>query len=403
VIQKTWFLGFVLIGYMELRNNGDGSFVGSIRRERYMSNADTRRLKLAIAVTIMIILLLIYLPNPAFSQEGAPPTVQNLIVNGGFEGGFQPEYGIGYGWGGFSNGNAVVGWRFDSWAPVVADGKYSQSIEIKDALSSDRYAGIYQTLSVVPGQQYKLSLKGLIRSDEGDIKLSNYGYRLQYTVDYEGGTAWELVDVDAWVELPWDEQPLADPEAQSYQFKTYETTITAQGDKLTLFIRGWKKWINNGAALFNLDEISFVGPAPEGFQAPVAQAASVGNMDEPTTDAPAADRQTESNEDAVVSQAEAPQTNSANASPQTQTLASLSAQANRATQSDQGAQSEVSTQAAPVDQSEDAAPEETAELPVSGLGQADSSHYVTVIGIAILLLLLAGAIKATIQQSGLAE
>lgn len=368
-----------------------------------MSSADVRRLKLAIAVTIMIIVLLIYLPNPAFSQEGAPPSVQNLIVNGGFEGGFQPEYGIGYGWGGFSNGNAVVGWRFDSWAPVVANGKYAQSIEIKDALNSDRYAGIYQTISVIPGEQYKLSLKGIIRSDEGDIKLSDYGYRLQYAVDYEGGTAWELVETDGWVELPWDEQPLAEPETQSYQFKSYETTITAQGNELTLFIRGWKKWINDGIGLFNLDEVSFVGPAPEGFQAPVAQAASVGKiMDEPTTGAPAANLQAETGQDAFVSEEEAPQTESAKVSPQTQTLAGLSAQANRTSQSEQGAQSEVSTEAEPVESS-NVAPEETAQLPVSGMDRSDSTHYVTVIGVAILLLLLAGAVKSAIAQRGLAE
>ena len=116
-----------------------------------MSDSKANSLRLAIVGTIAVILLLIYLPAPAYSQQGEASRIQDLIVNGGFEGGFQEEYGIGYGWGGFSNGNAVVGWSFDDWSPVVADGSYSQQIQIKDALDQNRYAGIYQTVSVVPG------------------------------------------------------------------------------------------------------------------------------------------------------------------------------------------------------------------------------------------------------------
>jgi len=75
---------------------------------------------------------------------------------------------------------------------------------------------------------------------------------------------------------------LSDPPNGTYRFDTFETTITAKGDKLTLFIRAWKKWINNGAGLYDLDEISLVGPTPEGFQAAVGQAAAAGNASQPT-------------------------------------------------------------------------------------------------------------------------
>src|SRR5262245_14646333 len=224
--------------------------------------------KLGLVLSFVLALVVFYRPAPAFSQGDT--SIQDLIVNGGFEGGFQQEYGIGYGWGGFSNGNAVIGWNFDDWTAVVPAGKYAQRIEIQEALEQDRYAGIYQTISVVPGQQYKLTLKGLIRSEEGDIALSDYGYRLQYAIDYKGETAWELVPAADWKEMPWDEQPMADPSGGVYRIDTFETTITAQSERLTLFIRGWKKWINQGAGIFDIDEISFVGPAPEGFQSPVA-------------------------------------------------------------------------------------------------------------------------------------
>ena len=197
-------------------------------------------INLRIIFSLMIILAVMgYGPGPAYSQQGDPnASIQNLIINGGFEGGFQEDFGIGYGWGGFSNGNAVVGWGFDDWEAVVIKGQYAQRIEIREALELDRYAGIYQTISVIPGEQYKLTIKGLIRSSEGDIVESDYGYRLQYAIDYNGGVAWELVDGAEWKELPWDEQPLSEPPDGVYRQDSYETTITATSDRLTLFIRG---------------------------------------------------------------------------------------------------------------------------------------------------------------------
>jgi hypothetical protein len=215
--------------------------------------------------------------TPALAQEGAA-TVQDLVVNGGFEGGFQPEFGIGYGWGAFSNGNAVVAWQQED---TTVDGQFAQRMEIKDALENDRYVGVYQTVSVVPGQQYKLSLKGRIQSDEGQVSASDYGYRLQYAVDYDGDTAWELVDSGAWQELPWDEFPLD----ANNPLATFDTTLTAQTDEFTLFVRGRKKWTNNGTGVFILDDIQIVGQAPAGFQSPVSQTETTAVEAEPPTPA----------------------------------------------------------------------------------------------------------------------
>ncbi len=199
----------------------------------------------------------------ALAQEGSAG-VQDLVINGGFEGGFQQEFGVGYGWGAFSNGNAVVAWGQEK---STAAGQYAQRMEIKDALENDRYMGIYQTISVVPGQQYKLSLQGQILSDEGQVSASDYGYRLQYAVDYNGDTAWELVPAESWQELPWDEQSLD----FSGPLDSFNTTLTAQTNEITIFIRGWKKWTNNGTGVFVLDNLQVIGPAPAGFQAPVSQ------------------------------------------------------------------------------------------------------------------------------------
>ncbi|NJN97621.1 MAG: hypothetical protein HC875_27855 [Anaerolineales bacterium] len=315
-------------------------------------------------VIVLAGLCLALLAVPALAQEAADQP--NLIINGGFEEGFQSEVGVGYGWGAFGNGNAAAGWNVDSWGPVVIAGQYSQLIEIKNAVERDRYAGIYQTVAVVPGQQYKLTLKGLIRSEEGDVKLSNYGYRLQYGVDYDGGTAWELVNEQNWQEIQWDEQPLNDPLNGTYRFDTFETTITAKSDKLTLFIRAWKKWLNNGVGLYDLDEISLVGPRPEGVQAAAGQVAAVGDT-EPGLVSPETLVQTSEQDADLVPQAAEPEVvpgPTATAQPEPQAV----------------------PQATPV-------PQPTAgQLPVSGLGKDDSTiNPIEIMGAVLVLVLLTGA------------
>ncbi len=347
--------------------------------------------RLRIVLSLILLIGITYLPKPVFSQDGASD-IQNLIVNGGFEGGFQEAFGVGYGWGGFSNGNAVVGWNYDDWDAVVGDGEFAQRIEIRDAVDLNRYAGIYQTVSVVPGQQYKLTLNGLIRSEEGDIALSDYGYRLQYAVDYDGDIAWELVPEEEWKELPWDEQPMSDPPDGVYRFDNFETTITARSDKLTLFVRGWKKWLNNGAGIYDLDEISFIGPAPEGFQAPVVQPVSAGAIEQqPVDESVAAEFSTEASETETETVAGEIQ---AEPQPETQTETTTSVEVESSE-----SQQVVIQNLAQVDTSVQTADEtQGTELPVSGQGSDGSINYVVIIGLVVLLVLFGGAVLATMRQ-----
>lgn len=305
--------------------------------------------------SLFLIAGLFYMPPPAFSQDDTE--FQNVVVNGGFEAGFQEGFGVGYGWGAFSNGNATVGWNGDTWDKVVAAGKHAQMIEIGNAAEMNRYAGIYQTVTVVPDRQYRLTIQGLIRSTEGDINLSDYGYRLQYGLDYDGGTAWELLGDDAWVELPWDEQPLQAPAGGLYRLEKFETTITARSNKLTLFIRGWKKWVNNGSAIFDLDEISLVGPAPDGFEMPAGQVAAAASPATPAGDPSGAEM-------AVPDAPPRPESALPDAPAQPET----------------------------------ASPETTAPLPVSGRGPDESITYIVFSGAALLLVLLVGALTATLKQ-----
>ncbi len=353
-----------------------------------------------IIVTVILLVGIIYLPQPALSQDN----IQDLIVNGTFEGGFQEDFGVGYGWGAFSNGNAVTGWSFDDWQAVVVDGNYAQRIEIKDALDLNRYAGIYQTISVIPGKQYKLTINGLIRSTEGDVALSDYGYRMQYAIDYDGDIAWELIPETDWQELPWDEQALSEASDTTYQPNTFATTITASSDKLTLFIRGWKKWLNNGQGVFTLDQISILGPAPTGFQAPiaqesttseqpiVAQAAAVDDTNQQThaDNSPASEfsaQVSEHDADTITSPAE-----------QTQTQTQAETQTDEVT-AEATVETALQTQDTPTPEIQTSTdPVQEAELPVSGQGQA-GFNYVLLIGGLLLLILIVGAVVATLRQT----
>lgn len=335
--------------------------------------------KTVTGLLLAVALFALTMPGAVFSQQ---QNIQDMIVNGGFEGGFQDEFGVGYGWGGFSNGNAVVGWNGDNQPDTVAGGDYSQRIEIKDALDHDRYAGIYQTISVVPGEQYKLTIKGMIRSDEGNVTTSDYGYRLQFAIDYNGDTAWELLSSDAWQELPWDEQPLVLSDGASHRLDTFDTTITSKTDRLTLFIRGWKKWINNGSGVFNLDQISLVGPAPEGFQSPVAQLAAVSSE---------AETQPELQVEAITV------SDTASTSPHNEAEVGAEFQPPQAQP-----ESETQAEAAP-------APDTSVQqsvitpLPTTGNGDDHSLIYVVGVGAMVLLALFASAITATIRRNGVME
>jgi hypothetical protein len=224
-------------------------------------------------------------PTTTITPTTASPThtptplpAANVIFNGDFEEGFVEGQGMGVGWGRFQNGNVMAGWYDDTWFKVVYNGEHAQLLELRDAGDSNRYVGIFQTVSVVPNAEYELTLHGLVRSDEGSPEASNYGYRMQYGIDFNGGTNWESEDIQ-WVELMWDDQPREDLMGDNeYRMEAYSTRIKAQTDKLTLFIRGWKKWPDAVEGNYDVDCVSLVGaqgpqtPTPVPTSAPTTQA-----------------------------------------------------------------------------------------------------------------------------------
>ena len=178
----------------------------------------------------------------------------NVLANAEFNQGFQ-ENGLALGWSNFNNSSAVFSYRPDDWPWVKEEEGQTQIIRIKDAELPDRYVGIYQTASVIPGKVYTFTISGLTRTNAGDVKHTDFGYRMEIGFDPSGGHNWKAVD--EWIELPWDEQLRQQNE---YRFDRYTTTVTADSGKLTVFIRAWKKWADAGEGAYDIDSVNLTGP-----------------------------------------------------------------------------------------------------------------------------------------------
>jgi LysM repeat protein len=199
------------------------------------------------------------------SASGLAVVDHELLVNGNFESGFMMVPGcgmVGTGWGCFTNGGtADYGFYDDEWPPVVGDGKHSQLIEISTmrhaASEADRYAGIYQTVSLVKGHEYEFRLLAGMREREPDLNEDPYRYRVQWGYTADGSTDWQ--QVTNWTELPFDK---IDERTAPTGLESHSVKFVAPSGSVTLFVRVWKKWGTAYKELdVNLDSLSLWGPA----------------------------------------------------------------------------------------------------------------------------------------------
>ena len=218
-------------------------------------------LRRLVLVTIVVLAIaatgIVALPR-VFSANGTG----ERITNGTFEEGFAAD-GVGLGWKRFDNGGPVsYGWYDETWSRAVFEGKHAQLIEINSTkwfpTTPDRYSGIYQTVSVAPGAAYQLVINALMRTTEANMVTSGYGYRVQYGIDYSGGQDWQAVA--NWVDIGLnDEWPRTNPG----QYFAYSGNVTATGTRMTIFIRGWKKWAQpNREFDLDIDAVSLHGTTP---------------------------------------------------------------------------------------------------------------------------------------------
>lgn len=194
-------------------------------------------------------------PTPlSGATESAVLELTQVIANGNFEEGFGC-CGVANGWQSFDNGEADFVWGDSTWVVSVWEGNHAQLMGIHNPLKGDRIIGIFQTVSVVPKQPYEMVIHGLIQSSEGSAKVSKWGNRIQWGVDYSGGTDWR--NITNWVDVGWDDYPLDDG---SSIIGEYRVTLTPPNEAMTIFIRGLKKWSHTGSvANFYLDGVSLTG------------------------------------------------------------------------------------------------------------------------------------------------
>ena len=183
------------------------------------------------------------------------PIVGDTIVNGSFEEGFD-ENGVGKGWQTFDNGGVGKRTYMPELDPMnVSHGEQAQLMQLTGAGNVDRYMGIYQTVTVIPGETYTLTMHGLIRSSEAGNINTPFGHRIQWGVDYEGRGYWPAVE--EWSDTGWNDIKLDD---RNPTMNYITLPIEAQTDKLTLFIRAWTKWPTQPIAKFYIDGVSLTGP-----------------------------------------------------------------------------------------------------------------------------------------------
>jgi hypothetical protein len=179
----------------------------------------------------------------------------NAAVNGSFEEGFQ-DNGVALSWMSFDNdGVAKYTWQEEQQPIHVSHGERAQLMQLTGAGEPNRYMGIYQTMDVMAGETYTLSIHGLIRSSDAGDSNRPYGHRIEWGIDYQGGQNWQAVG--EWFDTGWNDIPL---DKQDPTMNYISLPILAESDKLTLFIRGWTKWPTQSIANFYVDGIFLKGP-----------------------------------------------------------------------------------------------------------------------------------------------
>jgi len=219
--------------------------------------------------------------DPAFNDPvfRSLANADNLLTNGNFEADFYgaPELGF---------EPPETGWIPNSWGwfKSQAYGKYniygnegfalvcpddfrlftnsalSLSFHIQSSDQPDARLGVYQTVSVTPGQQYLFAIQGAIQSQPG-AGSPDINNRLEVFFDQSGGTDWQATPHEKWTSLPWREQELEfetsgpnDPDLARIQ--EYYTIVKPSSNRLTVFLNAWRRWPNWRTTIFTVDCVS---------------------------------------------------------------------------------------------------------------------------------------------------
>ncbi len=200
--------------------------------------------------------------------EGVSLEPVDVIKNGGFEMGWQPLNGVPEFWSPYTNGEAVIGWYDEQWPEAVRNGNHAQLMEI-DTVNGDildRVIAVYQTVDVAPNSEYTLTIHAIMRTDAPESLRNKNEYEMNWGIDPFGEGNYD--NVSEWVYMPLTEQlrigsngEFPDDKPLFYEVIT-GTIRTGDTEKITLFIRGLKKFPTGTEVNFDIDDVSLIGPSP---------------------------------------------------------------------------------------------------------------------------------------------
>ncbi|MCB0194040.1 MAG: hypothetical protein KDJ65_18965 [Anaerolineae bacterium] len=248
-----------------------------------MSNSICKRnivstmFKAVLCIGLLLTIVSLWVYSDALAQDG----LVDVITNGSFEERRDPSNGVAEGWESYSNGEAEFGWYDEQWPEAVRMGEYSQLMEIDDVYTdaTDRVIAIYQTVDVATNADYELTLYAIMRTDARMEDRNNFEYEMHWGVDPFGEE--NIDNVEQWVVMPLTEQlrigsngEFPDNEPLMYEVVTGTIRTGADNSRITLFIRGLKKFATDAEVDFNVDDVSLVGPAPGSTISNIPEAAS---------------------------------------------------------------------------------------------------------------------------------
>ncbi|MEA3335933.1 MAG: LysM peptidoglycan-binding domain-containing protein [Chloroflexota bacterium] len=191
-------------------------------------------------------------PEPAIVCDGP-----NLLMNGGFEYGFQAN-GVANYWMGFNNGGrANYGYYDEQWPPVVSEGTHGQLIEINtldvgDQTDPDRMSGIYQWLWLKPGATYEFSVDAMMRERNDHSDEDFYRYMVEWGYSANGWT--DPANMTFRERVPLDNIYLR---TEPGEMQSYTTRFAAPSETTTIWLFALKKWATLERELdANLDNVA---------------------------------------------------------------------------------------------------------------------------------------------------
>lgn len=216
------------------------------------------------------------IPTPEPALVVTPPytgPLVNVIRNGSFETPGPIDVGVAQEWERYSNGNAYFGWYDEQWEEAVYSGQHSQLMEIYRVYGNypNRVIAIYQTVDVRPQSVYTLTFQAIMRSTAAMEDRNKGDYTLDWGIDFNGRGDHNAVELQGnWVNVPYlDEQVFVGSnstrpdDAAQLRFQRIKATVhTGESSRITLFIRGVKRFPVGTEVNYNIDDVSLVGPPP---------------------------------------------------------------------------------------------------------------------------------------------